>query len=145
MASTVKQLRDAVKAALDTIKGVGQPLQATFAYMEPNPEEFPCAMVDIASSGADEFYTSDSNLLTVRFRIHVQIPSRNNLATADSRLDLIEAVRNLFSEEPYVDDLSNVCEVVRVDGIEPFQGDDSNSPKIGFDLYLACSAIRSKD
>lgn len=143
MATTFVNIRDKIKAALDTLKAGGGRLQSTYAYFEPLPQSFPSAMVDVYTGHTDTFYTTSENMMIVKFLITVQIRGKNDSTQADLRLNLMDDIRDLFSKTPYVNTLDGLCDIVTVESINAWNDNNTESPKIGFDIVLACSLVRS--
>lgn len=128
----IKEIKDQIVACLG---GVTQ-LQQVFGYWEPTPMAFPNAMVDIHTGGSDTTYTNENKMVGIRFFIHVTIRGNNSLDNANLRCALLDACISALHGATYVCDLNGTTDIMTIESIEPFFDDNSESPKLGFDIIL---------
>lgn len=135
-----KTVKDSIVTILNTITGSTKPLKVVFGYMEPQPSQYPCALVRVVN-GAEIRLDSASNFLTMDFVVRVLIREKNTQAAEDQRLDLMTNVVAAFRSTANVDTLGGIVEKFDVQAITPI---DINEPEpaFGFDLILSASKIR---
>lgn len=134
-----KTVKNKIKTALATLEGTK--LSEVFGYIEPLPQQFPCAMIDIYKGNKDAPYTNAGNMVEFRWAIHCELRGKNSEANAEARLDLLDAVLAVLNDDTYGYTMDNTCDIFEVEAIEVFNDDQSESPKIGFDIICVSKTL----
>ena len=137
-----KEVKDRLVTILGTITGTSQPLKATFGYMNPSPELYPCALVRVQGASQEIRLDTASNLLTMEFVVRVLIREKNTPPAEDQRLTLMTAVTAVFRSAANVDTLAGLVEKFDIISITTIDINE-DQPAFGFDLVLQASKIRT--
>ena len=89
--ATFAQINTAIHAILETLDGVGNPLQVVYAYPEPKPSGFPCAFPMLKGAVEDDLDTQ-VNELAIDFIVRVIMEDTNDQAAYDLLLDVVQLV-----------------------------------------------------
>lgn len=127
---------------LNEITGEGEPLQKTFAYFEPSPQEFPAAMVRSLGASSEERLDSGSNFLTMLFTIRIVTRTKNTETAEDDLLGVVDAILDKFRAAENVDTLGGIVEKFDILSVEEYES-QTDQPIIGFDITVAASKIKA--
>jgi len=114
-----------------------------FDYIETQPalDGLPCAMMTPISSNLEKL-TSCENTLIIRFLVKVVISDKNNQATEDLRITVIDNfIDQLWNLEDVTDTLDGVVYKFELDEIVPFNA-QTDYPISGVDFLVSASTIR---
>jgi hypothetical protein len=134
-----KTIKNKIKTALETLEG--STVQQVYGYIEPLPKMFPCVMIDLYRGNKDAAYTNRGNMQEFRWIIHAELRGKNSEANAEQRLDLLDSILGVLNGSTYAFDMGNTCDIFMVEQIESFNDDQSESPKIGFDITCVTKTL----
>ena len=141
--ATFTSVRAKLKSLIEsTLEGVDNPLEEVFDYIETRPEKFPCAMiVPIPGSSLMKFDTC-SNLLKMNFAIKVVLNDKNDKATEDLKIAIMdEFVDNLLNLSTVTDTLDGEVDIFQVTNIAPFS-EQTEHPIVGIDFLIEATTIK---
>lgn len=137
-----KSIKNKLVDILETLQGTGKPLKAVFGYIEPTPQNYPCAMVRISGTSTENRLDTNSNEVTAEFTIRVLLRVDNSEAAEDQRLDLLDSILDAFRSATYVDTLGGTVEKFDVASIVQIETNE-DQPAFGFDLIVNASKIET--
>lgn len=137
-----KATRNSIVAILNTLTGVGQPLQSVFSYFDPQPQAYPCAMIRALGASSEIRLDSASNWLVMKFVIRVMVRTKNTQDGDDQLLDATDAILTALRSSTYVDTLAGAVEQFDIESIEEFE-DQTDQPVVGFDITVAAGKIKA--
>lgn len=136
-----KTVKDKIVTILNTKKGVGQPLQEVYGYMNPSPQNYPVAMVRVTGASSEVRLDTSSNVLAMQFVVRVLLREKNSQTAEDLRLDLMTALTDVFRTSANVDTMQGIVEKFDLSEIVPIDVNE-DQPAFGFDLILIASKIK---
>lgn len=140
--STFASTRTKLKAILDEMEGAGQSFKAVFDYIEPSPQQYPCAMIRFIGC-TEERLDSANNLLNARFLIRVFFRAENTSSAEDLRISVIDSLVDKLREADNVDTLDGTVERFSVESGEYFSSDQADQPGDFFDFIVIASKIKA--
>lgn len=133
-----KTTKDNLKTILDGLTGTGASdlFREVFDYMEPDPKQFPCAMVGVLNGSSEEMQDSEYNATTMAFIIRCYLTQNNDSATHDLVLTTLDGLLEELRKQSNLT-LSASSQMMDVaPEIEVFYTDRTDEPLVGFDVRV---------
>jgi len=140
--SVIQPIFDAVAEAMQELTGSGQPLAVVYPYPEGQPEQFPCAIMDVEAGMSQSDIHSHSKMLSVNVIVRVLMRQKNTEEATQLRMSIMDSVIAKFTESDLIDDLGGACNLMDVASIEPiFIAQTADQPLFGFDLTIVAKKV----
>lgn len=115
-------------------------LAKVYAYPEQDPQEFPCATIDVVDASSEERFDSNKNFLTMNFTARIFIIDENTENNCNKRLELMESVSAKLRE--YADTLDNTVQKLDINGYSPLYT-DTNMKYCYFEINILASILKT--
>ena len=132
-------INTALQAILDELVGLGQPFEAKYPRLEPQPGKYPCLMV-YANSGKEARLDTANNFLSMQFIIKIVLNSKNTDNAEEQRLTCLDSVLDKLREN--VDTLNGACEKLDIVSIQFFETNQAEFPVYGANVIIEASKIK---
>ena len=133
-----KTTKDKLKLILDGLTGSGADklFAESFAYLEPSPEQFPCAMIGTFAGSGEEIADTAYNTTNMQFIIRCYLPNKNDLATHDLLLTTLDGLLAELRKDSNFTLGGTVQKVEPGKQIAVYYTDETEEPVIGFDVLV---------
>lgn len=138
----IKTVKDKIVEIFGALAGDNKPLKAVFAYGQPIPKQYPCAMIIWNNRGPEERLDSASNYVPFSFIARVLVREKNDQASEEQVMDLADSLTDALRTVQNIDTLQGLVQSFEIGEAQRLHANE-DQPVFGFDLLLTGRKIKS--